>query len=670
MLSYSVKLLLVGILLACLCPLHGQTEEYPWPDDIKPTEGIDFFKSDYDAVILYENHILNFTGYASGVTLYQVNKRIKIFTELGLSQNAYVYIPVGLNQEIDLIDAITIKSDGSVIDLNANEIYSVGQDVDEDEMTDDQPVSYRKFAIPGVEVGDEIEIVYRLNINDYTGGDVIPNSELFSFNTRYIFLLPSTVDFACQLNNDFPQPEIFNWSNNGHRADFTVKNSPSIADESLSIPQLSVPWFSFVVTPYEPVYNTDHTNDWIFMHQLLKSILQNPKKASKKQIKYYQQLVSRITYGEDSKFARFKKLFNYLSDSIEFREQIADKELEKSNEYFLEKGYIDNTVRYRLLVQFLDDLQLNYQLAFARDRYRGPIKITEPRINEVDEYLLVIHDEWNEPHYLCLNHPYYHYEIDEIPAHLSGSRIAFINESSAFRLDSTMLPVWETSTNSMRETLDINIDPGRPDTSKMEAFATFTGHSAAIYRGLSFVMQKDTILRSAFDEYRKYESPNITIDSSAMHQGRHEFPFDISYHSHVRIADAFKIINDTLMSIPIEYYINHTLLETKTKNRKLDCYPEFGFTQSLAVTFHFPENMQIELLNTRDLDLETTNSVGSYSIETEIHDNTLRLISDYTVSGSVIPVEDIQNIDELNDTCYRAKHSTLLVSIKPLTGRD
>ena len=86
---------IIGILLATLVSvnLSAQIKEYNWPDTLKQTPGIDQLKSTFDALILYTIHDINYRTSSNQGATYSVRQRIKIFTELGLNQSAYVIVP-------------------------------------------------------------------------------------------------------------------------------------------------------------------------------------------------------------------------------------------------------------------------------------------------------------------------------------------------------------------------------------------------------------------------------------------------------------------------------------------------------------------------------------------------------------------------------------------------
>lgn len=659
--SYFNRFIVLFVLILFSNLVTGQFQEYNWKDDLKRTEGLDYLSNMHDALVLFESHVIDFSHFNTNVTFYQVQKRIKILTELGLNQSAYVYIPLMENQTIEMLDACTIKEDGQVINMDASDIYQVDMTAGGEEASEDEYVSYSKFAIPSVEVGDEIEVIYKLALSDYAGGDILPNSEAFSFVTQYNFILPPSVDFACQPKNGFPGPEVHNLSNGFKQAVFTIKNVKSIQNESFSIPYLTLPWFSYQVTSFDPNYDSDKTTDWQLFHLGMKMSLQNAQKSKKKHTQYYQQVLAEVTEGLDSPFEKFTRMYHYLCDSIEHTEEISPQEAGKSNEYFLYKGYMNRFVLYRTVLQVLDDLHLDYHLCFARNRYRGPINIMNPRMEEVDEYLILINDEYLEPHFLCLNHPLINYQIDEIPSHLSGSKVAYINESHDFQLDSIMLPDWETEATCMADLIEVNIDPLQPDTSRLTVNSMYTGHATTLYRSLNQMMEMDTLMRKSFLEYRRYENPNVFVDTSELVSAQREFPFELKFNIQAGIAGAFDIINDSLLSIPLENFIDHPTLETKTKERILDCYPEFRFMDSVAVSFVFPEEYQIEVINDKDLEFGVSNHAGSYQLGLKQDGNKIQLSSGYTITSRKIDAKEIGDIDQLNDTYNRGKQNALLI---------
>ena len=122
-----------------------------------------------------------------------------------------------------------------------------------------------------------------------------------------------------------------------------------------------------------------------------------------------------------------------------------------------------------------------------------------------------------------------------------------------------------------------------------------------------------------------------------------------------------EILNDSLLSISLQNIINQYILEKGTDKRKLDFYPEFKYIDSLEVTFVFPEEYAIELINSEDMRIEISNQTGSYHLKASSNQNEIRVTSWFMINRDRIPVEEISEMDDLKKAFDRNKSSSLLV---------
>ena len=661
--SYSSKILSFLIVLVLFQPVFSQNTDYNWPENAEPTKNIDELGALFDALILSENHTIDLQTSNKKSITHTIHQRIKIFSELGLNESAYVYVLLDQVSNILTMDARTIKQDGRIIDLKSDDIF--GSVDEEDEMLGAGGLmNHVRFAIPGVEVGDEIETFIVLEKPEFVGGDILPNSHAFSLNTKYAFMIPRGLELDYNIVNGFPAPRTSQMTF-GTMAIFESQNLESILEEEYSIPYIDLPWFSFTVQPSMYYGDPGPLAEWMQIENMVKATLENSNKVKGKHAKYFREKFYRIAQPSDTKFGKFKLLYSYLVDSLEMRELQSKKEANKSNEYYFYNGFMDKLTFYKLVAQIAQKLGLKYRICFARDRYRGPINYLHPRYNEVDEFVFVIYDDKLKPYFLSMQHPITHFEIGEIPSYLSGS-FAMYNSGGIARpsIDSIWFPTWGADTNLMVDILDLEIDPQNPDSSNLIIDAIAKGHASSIYRGINDLMTEDTMMMNSFLEYRRKENPDLYVDSSVLISFSKDFPFELHVRTYAGVENAFTILNDSLISIPLEELISHSNIDINTKRRKLDYYPEFQYNDSIVMTCSFPEGYKLEILNQDGLADYISNNTGSYRISLDSESNLIKLYSAYKIRTDRIPVEKIEELTEIEEAYNKGRLGSVLVKFR------
>jgi len=149
------KILLALILLFSL-NLSAQ-RDYRWEKEYEPSPEIPAAFQQEDAVIIYtseerQSRVINNAPFTRNI----IKRRYKILTEKGLEEYTRFSVNRGNRMSIAILDARTRKASGEIVDLDAKEIKELEYNAEKD-LTDKG--KYLLFSVPGVEVGDEVEIV-------------------------------------------------------------------------------------------------------------------------------------------------------------------------------------------------------------------------------------------------------------------------------------------------------------------------------------------------------------------------------------------------------------------------------------------------------------------------------------------------------------------------------
>jgi len=230
------------VLLFGISNFLSAQKDYKWEKDPQPTEMIPETFKEMDAVMIYEHEELQSKFDQSRKI---IQRRIKIQTELGLERYARIVMPKQKYMGIAILDARTIKQDGTVVDLKAKDIKSIDI-VSEDDIFDKD--EYYLFKVPGVEVGDEIEMicVYE-GYAYYTGGTVTLHSYLPTINSKYTLRINNGLPFTAARYNNMPEPVVDNTLNE-FSCTWMAKNLPGLFDQRSAIPYNSIPYTIFDIS--------------------------------------------------------------------------------------------------------------------------------------------------------------------------------------------------------------------------------------------------------------------------------------------------------------------------------------------------------------------------------------------------------------------------------------
>ena len=102
------------------------------------------------------NYLSDYSAYSGLLTL-TLHKRVRILTKNGLDSYSFLSLIDNKYSDILTLDARTIKPDGTVLELNIDDIKQV--DLVSGEDLEDKENPKKRFAIPGLEIGDEVEFI-------------------------------------------------------------------------------------------------------------------------------------------------------------------------------------------------------------------------------------------------------------------------------------------------------------------------------------------------------------------------------------------------------------------------------------------------------------------------------------------------------------------------------
>jgi len=187
---------IVGISQAQLFPFY---ENYKWEKN--PTQ----IERDEDDALFYYNKFMLALEYEYDPTHNAFYKykthhyRIKLNSDAAIEEFNKVYI--------SMEDVVNLKSLKARV-IKPNEVVDLKPKVEEF-YSDEESEQYYYFPISGLELGDELEILYVLKMNSAVDGDQYYfQGEQPIYNFDFYFISPNDSYFQFLSHNGFPKPEL------------------------------------------------------------------------------------------------------------------------------------------------------------------------------------------------------------------------------------------------------------------------------------------------------------------------------------------------------------------------------------------------------------------------------------------------------------------------------
>ncbi len=216
------------LLCVLISGLAGTAQQYPFYKNYSlektPTlterEATDqlYYYNKYLLTIEYE-----YDPYAQGFFKYHTEHyRVKLNSDAAIDEFNKVYIDMEDVNAIVKVEARVIKPNEVLkVDIKMEEFYNE----DEDE-------NYSYFAIKGLELGDEVEIMYTLKKRSLLNGDQFYfQGEIPIYNFDFRFIVPNDAYFAFLAHNGLPEPTLVDTILQRHQYDIHMDTIPAFKSE-------------------------------------------------------------------------------------------------------------------------------------------------------------------------------------------------------------------------------------------------------------------------------------------------------------------------------------------------------------------------------------------------------------------------------------------------------
>lgn len=219
------------ILITFFCLLlafSGQAQKYPFYQHYELEKSPKPIQRDKTDQLYYYNKYLltieyEYDNYKRSYFKYHTEHyRVKLNSDAAIEEFNKVYITME--------DVISVKNVAARV-IKPNEVLEV--DVEMEEFySEDENEQYRYFPISGLELGDEVEIMYTLKMSPFFNGDQFYfQGEIPIYNFDFKFIVPNDSYFNFLAHNGLPQPVLVDTIIQRHQYDIYLDTIPAFKDE-------------------------------------------------------------------------------------------------------------------------------------------------------------------------------------------------------------------------------------------------------------------------------------------------------------------------------------------------------------------------------------------------------------------------------------------------------
>lgn len=606
----------------------------------------------------------------SGLIVYKVHKRFRILTKNGLDEYSFVNIEDFKNADIISLDARTIKPDGTIHELESEDILEVDITTGSGMMKGGSVK--KRFAIPGVEIGDEIEVIYEVE------GHGMFLVEDFYFHSN-IPVLSSNLTLKLR-SGIYPQLYYYNGAIlgkdtvEGNYAVYTwnIENLPGFINTANSRKSGELPFVRLVTKEIKIKINTiEQTipiipDSWDDVFNSIESSYLD-KGIRNNRAGYVKTFLKELEHSnpDASNFELFYKFYCYVQDSVEVRNL---KEWERSYKsgYYLNKRFIDHKGLYKLYIKALKILDVDYNLCLATKKTNPQIDTSIVNPYYFSNYLLLIHND-DKSFYLYPSTNYRKYVIDEIPVSVEGTRALVVpNKEKDEKIRLINLPQGTYKDNFISRRCQLSFIKDSTLTS-VKFSCALSGAASTRYRSriennlLTYKKDSIDILKNVFP-YKSDIENKLNIDTIVKGKFTPYFPFKYKFNVVGNYENLLTQLDDSTYTISMYSLIEHNILAYSERERLLDYIPYFPISDTYSYYLMFDE--PVEILNKDALSFNLENNVGSYEMKVEsVNENMLMVTSKYMIKTNYITKDDYPQLIEVSKSAEEAEEVSILLKL-------
>jgi hypothetical protein len=665
-----VKCSILWVILFITCSTHAN-------DSIPADKFLNYCKNS-EAYLLHSYTDVTYSvSWGSFKRQILVSKKLVVNNALGVDKFAFFTLNEYTSNHLKEMEVKTLKANGTIIELDSSLVFH--------QKSNDNKFGAINYPIPGVEPGDTI-------VTSYAYTEYLKEHELMDFvslyanvpclNSEYTVKTKPDLIVRYKEYNNFPDPQVVANDTLTYVVFKMEKVKEQLETENTCFP-CELPYLYYSLEEKSSKRRT-----WKDVYNQEFNMITQPLAFDYDKASYFNRWKRRVLEEakDSSKYYQFELLHQDVINNMQM-EPARVNEIIKSSGYFLKEKRFNPLSILRLYRRMLEDLEIEYWAVFARSKRSGQIDPHYIRMGEYDHIFFAYVDDSGSMKLLYPNEAFYKYQINEIPTALYNTQAVIVQpflqekrkkkdkfigfdfelaETDSVTVSRILLPELG-SQNYIKQVYYGEVDLTEKNTEFSYRFSVSGGLSTDLRTFFNMLEQNKEAndMYNAFAEFEGNES-ELQIDTITSTKLINTKPFVYTVNAKGTVKDAITFLNDSLVSISLATFVQHSEVESEGETTDLNYYLDYSYADYSLMLLNFPSD--IEMLGIDNNHIDFKNDYGTYFFDVQILGNKqLRLQSNYTISKDLIPKEEYQQLKKINELVKEMKNKRLIVKLKKTT---
>lgn len=657
--------LAIAALLIAMNAMGQRYSEHKWAK-AKPNIELDMARfSGDDAVLIYQYQTIqnNVASLYHGELQVRstVMRRIKLLTKKGIEDHSVIHVNKRRSDKLEVLDARTIKADGKVVDVSAKDMRRL--DLESGSFVDDRYEQLR-FAVPAAEVGDEIEMVYTLQSSGIRVGDDLYFHEDLPV-LRSVIVLDMEEIFQAEVRPMNGAGDATVSKAEGRISyRWELRDLPGLSGERFGILTNEFPYISFVVrrivittqngTSSYPVAPNSLANlyDQYVARYGLEGLLDQSGYRLATELKESAPGAGKLELAQAA--------VRTMADRLRI-EDLPSDEVQQPLRHHLAAGRIDMWNLERLWWATLSALDLKPWVAFARNRYHGPMNAEYISPHLVTATFFAFNDDQGRMHFVFPSSTRASYALGELPWHLEGSNVLLARKHSFQDLVAETKQVAinrsPETVNATSETVSAEYDLSSGRCTSRHRLQ-FLGAVARKHQSeLPDIIQEGRLATELFEDQEA-----VVLDSIDFHLTNDGAPKSAALRFRASRPIQATELDAGVQSIPLNRLLSAWTYGTFTAERKTGIDLPYALSDDRIARIAF--NQPVQVLNADEVSGSTTNPYGACTMKVaQVDSRTIELRWSYTIRSQQIPVTGTTDLNGLHERSETVRNSDLIFKL-------
>lgn len=567
-----------------------------------------------DEVIIFEKMSIEFSSTENSLKKFELVHSLKrLNSDLSIEENNKYYIPMGEDTKTLKLKARVIKPNGEMKEVSEKDIQQAKDE--------DGNVKYNYFAFEGIEKGSYIEFLHLAEYYpEMTGTSITVQGYYPKRKVDVELLYPSFLEFQLLSMNGLDEFKKDESDTSVTRMYLSVNDMPGLEDED---------WAAYEANLKKVYYklskNLSRNKGNFYTYTEVSKIIHSDMFAplTKKEAKLVSAFIDKNTKGAVTNLDKVRMIENAMKKTIPTIE--GRFENDDNIEYILTKNITNEKGQTKLMLNFLRELNIPFELVMTSDRTKESFSEEFQGYNFLHDYLIYIKefDKYFSANFTSrLGYPPYEYTFNK---GLFISEVKLNDYATAVGKVKYIKGIdFKESIDEINTIANFNSDL---TACTVELTRINTGYKAQSYQAIIDFLDEEQ-KKEMKEDFLKYLDPDGTIENMVF-ENDHSDDFGIkpfigkaTVNSPTfleRAGDKILLKAGALIGPQAQMY------NEKPRVQPVDSYYTRGYNRQ--ITINLPENYSVKNLD----DLK-------FSCKPDSKNNSLGFESSYVIQGNQIIV--------------------------------